>query len=85
MVKRGIYDYNMKPFLTRPQHKFFRGPNYFEIDLDVHEFSYLPKKVWASIRERVDECQVDFGLTIEVCLAYHSVFPAETRALICLC
>eukprot|EP00035_Acanthoeca_spectabilis_P025508 m.458711 g.458711 ORF g.458711 m.458711 type:complete len:294 (+) comp21570_c0_seq1:76-957(+) len=65
MVKRGIYDYNMKPFLTRPQHKFFRGPNYFEIDLDVHEFSYLPKKVWASIRERVDECQVDIGLTIE--------------------
>ena len=27
--------YNDKPIMTRPQHKFFAGPNYLEVGLEI--------------------------------------------------
>mmetsp|Transcript_28747 Transcript_28747/g.75456 ORF Transcript_28747/g.75456 Transcript_28747/m.75456 type:complete len:296 (-) Transcript_28747:179-1066(-) len=61
----AVNKYNMKPFLSRPQHKFFKGPSYFEIDIDVHEFGYIPRSTWQAIKANVAQCKVDFGLTIE--------------------
>ena len=44
LTRRLAETYNFKPFLTRPKHSFFRGPNYLEMDMDVHDYSYTVRK-----------------------------------------
>ena len=45
--------YNDKPLLTRPQHKFFHGPGYLEVDLDVHQYAFLARRALASFLPRL--------------------------------
>jgi hypothetical protein len=62
-----LSSYNAKPVMTKPCHRFYAGENYFEIDFDVHEFSYMPRSVWqnATSTGQIKNVVADIGFLVQ--------------------
>lgn len=56
--------YNDKPILTRPQHTFFRGPNYMEVDLDIHTYAWVARQAFGSFIPRLGEYELPCSQSI---------------------
>ena len=66
ITKKLIKQYNAKPFLAKTSTTFYYEPNkYFGIDIDLHTWSYTPKKGLYSIKDMLDSCIYDVGFVIE--------------------
>lgn len=64
--QRGLLkSYNGQPILTRPQHRFYSGDGYFEVDVDAHEFNYLARKGLSGVTDHMCHMIVDFGFVVE--------------------
>lgn len=64
-TKKLITMYNGTPFLIRTCSVFWRGETYFEVDVDVHRFSYTSRLGLSGVKERIKDCVFDFGFVIE--------------------
>ncbi|CAH0485337.1 unnamed protein product [Peronospora farinosa] len=62
---RLLETYNGQPILTRPQHKFYRGDGYFEVDVNAHEFNYIARKGLVGVSTHACNMIVDFGFVLE--------------------
>lgn len=65
-MERSIFTrYNATPWMVRPQYKFFAGPGYFEIDIDIHTFSRFARKVGWMVTKRLDDAVIDAALVLQ--------------------
>lgn len=63
--QRLLHKYNDKPLLTKPQQHFYSGPDYFEVDLDVHAYAYLARKAFSSYLPRLSGVVFENALVIQ--------------------
>jgi len=61
-----VSTYNGKPFMTGPRcHSFHRGPNYLEVDVDVHRFCFLARKAVNGLIDMLPTMVIDLAFVVE--------------------
>ncbi|KAF0686207.1 Aste57867_21993 [Aphanomyces stellatus] len=65
MEKHLLETYNGQPILTRPQHRFYRGDGYYEVDVDAHIFNFVARKGLSGVADHFGNMVVDFGFVLE--------------------
>lgn len=65
VVKKLVKGYNATPFIVRKTLSCFRGKNYFECGMDVHNFSYMALVGLAGVREKVKTVVFDMAVVIQ--------------------
>jgi hypothetical protein len=63
--KGFMQTYDGKPVMTRPQHRFFRGPGYLEVDIDAHYYAYIARKGMHAYRNHLDKMVFDSGFVLQ--------------------
>ena len=70
--KSFMQTYDGKPVMTRPQHRFFRGPDepgsgrdYLEIDIDAHAYSFVARRGVHAYRHLLDRMIMDSGFVLQ--------------------
>ncbi|KAK9862586.1 hypothetical protein WJX84_000829 [Apatococcus fuscideae] len=62
---RLINNYNDKPVLTRPQHSFYTGPDYFEMDLNIHGYAYVARRAFGGFIPRLPSAVFENAFVIQ--------------------
>ncbi|KAG2443802.1 hypothetical protein HXX76_002145 [Chlamydomonas incerta] len=57
--------YNDKPILTRPQHFFYSGPGYLEVDIDIHSYQFLARKAFSAYFNRLQSVIFENAFVIQ--------------------
>eukprot|EP00668_Euglena_longa_P017889 GGOE01022350.1.p1 GENE.GGOE01022350.1~~GGOE01022350.1.p1 ORF type:complete len:689 (-),score=181.62 GGOE01022350.1:330-2396(-) len=60
-----VKSWNSKPVLTRPQHRIIHSDLYTELDINLHEFSYLARRGLAGFIGRVKCMELNVALVLE--------------------
>ena len=63
--KSLMASYDGKPVMTKPQHRFFRGPGYLEVDLDTHGYSFVARKGVYSYSRQLDHFVFDLACVLQ--------------------
>ena len=64
-AKSIISRWNGKPLLTRDEHVFHYGEHYMEIELDLHRWKYLVRKIWNTLSKGAARLPLNSGYVIE--------------------
>eukprot|EP00939_MAST-03C_sp_MAST-3C-sp1_P001411 g1411.t1 len=65
ILRNTLKKFNGKPFLAAPCQRYYEGRDYLEVDIDVHEFSYLARKGVRSVRSYIKDFDVDLAFLVE--------------------
>jgi len=60
-----VKTWNSKPCMTRPQHRIIHADFYTELDIDLHEFSFLARKGITGFLPRLKEMVVNAAILLE--------------------
>lgn len=60
-----IRNYTCKPFLSRPEHSFYKGEDHLLITFDIHCYSKAARKGVSHLIPTMKNTILDIGLVIE--------------------
>mmetsp|Transcript_26688 Transcript_26688/g.42336 ORF Transcript_26688/g.42336 Transcript_26688/m.42336 type:complete len:765 (-) Transcript_26688:171-2465(-) len=65
VLQRYVTQYNAKPFLSRNCKSYYKGPNHFEVDVDIHRFNYVSRQGMFSFRQYLKQLTLDIGFVVQ--------------------